>query len=46
MLRFVAEDTHCREADACFSEFLEEKMRIAGVASRVFLRDVAFPRHN
>ena len=33
MLRFVAEDTRCREADACFSEFLEEKMRIMGVAS-------------
>ena len=34
MLRFVAEDTRCYEADACFSEFLEEKMRIVGVASR------------
>ena len=37
MLRFVAEDTRCREADACFSEFLEEKMRIVGVASRNWL---------
>ena len=37
MLRFVAEDTRCFEADACFSEFLEEKMRIVGVASRHWL---------
>ena len=37
MLRFVAEDTRCREVDACFSEFLEEKMRIVGVASRNWL---------
>ena len=37
MLRFVAEDTRCYEADACFSELLEEKMRIVGVASRNWL---------
>ena len=37
MLRFVAEDTRCREADACFSEFLEEKMRVVGATSRNWL---------
>ena len=37
MLRFVAEDTRCCEADTCSSEFLEEKMRIVGIASRNWL---------
>jgi hypothetical protein len=36
-LCFVAEDMRCREADACFSEFLEEKMCIVGIASRNWL---------
>ena len=37
MLRFVADDTRCREGDACFSKFLEEKIRTVGVASRNWL---------